>query len=209
MGLKPRVCSDCTLSGTVGDQAPRWGMGAGGHPYMSPWGQSLKACQYHAKNFRRLSFFKKIYLFIVYFWLRWVFVAARGLSLVAASRGYSSWWCVGFSLRWLLLLWSTGSRRTGFSSCGTRAQQLWLMGSRAQAQQLWHTGLVAPQHVGSSRTRAQTCVHCIGRRILNLCDTREVPGHLSQCQWFAHFSQITNTFGEKNVAKPEFLWKKE
>ena len=27
-----------------------------------------------------------IYLFI---WLRWVFVAARGLSLVAASRGYS------------------------------------------------------------------------------------------------------------------------
>ena len=27
-----------------------------------------------------------IYLFI-YFWLRWVFVAARGLSLVAASGG--------------------------------------------------------------------------------------------------------------------------
>ena len=30
---------------------------------------------------------KKIYLFI---WLCWVFVAARGLSLVAASGGYSS-----------------------------------------------------------------------------------------------------------------------
>ena len=29
---------------------------------------------------------------------------------------------VGFSLRWLLLLWSTGSRCTGFSSCSTRAQ---------------------------------------------------------------------------------------
>ena len=36
--------------------------------------------------------------------------------------GYSSLWCAGFSLRWLLLLQSTGSRRAGFSSCGTRAQ---------------------------------------------------------------------------------------
>ena len=34
----------------------------------------------------------------------------------------SSLCCAGFSLRWLLLLWSTGSRRAGFSSCGTRAQ---------------------------------------------------------------------------------------
>ena len=29
--------------------------------------------------------------------------------------------CTGFSLSWLLLLQSTGSRRTGFSSCGSRA----------------------------------------------------------------------------------------
>ena len=62
-----------------------------------------------------------IYLFI-YFWLCWVFVAVRGLSLVAASGGYSSLRCTGFSLRWLLLLWSTGCRRGGFSSCGTWAQ---------------------------------------------------------------------------------------
>ena len=55
------------------------------------------------------------------FRLRWVFVAARGLSLVAVSGGYSSLRCGGFSLRWLLLLRSTGSRCTGFSSCGTRA----------------------------------------------------------------------------------------
>ena len=58
-----------------------------------------------------LSFFK-INLFI-YFWLRWVFVAAHGLSLVAASGGYSSLWYAGFSLRWLLLLRSTGSRHVG------------------------------------------------------------------------------------------------
>ena len=65
-------------------------------------------------------FFKKINVFI-YFWLCWVSVAARGLSLVAASGGYSSLWCVDSSLRWLLLLWSTGSRHAGFRSCGTRA----------------------------------------------------------------------------------------
>ena len=35
--------------------------------------------------------------------------------------------CTGFSLRWLLLLWSTGSRRAGFSSCGMWAQSLWLV----------------------------------------------------------------------------------
>ena len=43
------------------------------------------------------------------------------LSLVAASGGYSSLHCVGFSLRWLLLLQSTGSRSVGFSSCGSQA----------------------------------------------------------------------------------------
>ena len=46
----------------------------------------------------------------MYVWLCWVFIAAHGLSLVAASRGYSSLQCVGFSLRWLLLWRSTGSR---------------------------------------------------------------------------------------------------
>ena len=113
------------------------------------------------------------YFIIIYFWLCWVFVAARGLSLVAASGGYSSLRCAGFSLRWLLLLRSTGSRRPGFSSCGTRTQPLWLAGSRAQAQQLWCMGPVTPRLVGSSRTRARTCVPCVGRRILNHCATRE------------------------------------
>ena len=61
-----------------------------------------------------------IYLFI-YFWQCWVFIAAHGLSLVAASGAYSSLGCAGFSLRWILLLGSTGSRRVGFSSCGSRA----------------------------------------------------------------------------------------
>ena len=45
----------------------------------------------------------------------------RGFSLVVVSGGYSSLWCAGFSLSWLLLLQSTGSRHEGFSSCGSRA----------------------------------------------------------------------------------------
>ena len=43
-----------------------------------------------------------------------------------------------------------------------------------QAQQLWPKGLVALRHVGSSQTRDQTCVPCIGRWILNHWMTREV-----------------------------------
>ena len=43
-----------------------------------------------------------------------------GFALVGASRDYSQ--CVGFSLRWLLLLRSKGSRHSGFGSCGSRAQ---------------------------------------------------------------------------------------
>ena len=53
-----------------------------------------------------------IYLFLcIYFWLCWVFVSVRGLSLVAASGGHSSSRCVGLSLSRPLLLRSTGSRR--------------------------------------------------------------------------------------------------
>ena len=64
----------------------------------------------------------------------YLFLTALGLcccvgsSLVAVSGGYSLV-AVQFSLQWLLLLQSKGSRHTGFSSCSTWVQQLWLMGS--------------------------------------------------------------------------------
>ena len=67
----------------------------------------------------RVHFFFLMNLFI-YFWLRWVFVAARGLSLVVASGGYSLLRCAGFSLRWLLLLQRTGSRAHGLSCSAAR-----------------------------------------------------------------------------------------
>ena len=80
-----------------------------------------------AKDFGQgsFSFLKKINLFIlfIYFWLHWVFVAAHRLSLVAASGGYSLLPVRDFSLQWLLLLRSTGSRHGSFSSsCGMQAQ---------------------------------------------------------------------------------------
>ena len=78
---------------------------------------SISSCMWFVSH----SLFIYIYKFI-YLRLCWVFVAVHGLSLVVASRGYSSLRCGGFSLWWLLLLWSTGSRHVGFSCCGTWAQ---------------------------------------------------------------------------------------
>ena len=69
------------------------------------------------------------------------------------SRGYSN--CSAWR----------ASHCSGFSRC--RAQPL---GSRLSS-----TGLVAPQHVGSSQTGNETHVPYIGRRILNHWTTREVP----------------------------------
>ena len=44
------------------------------------------------------------------------------LSLVVVSRGYSWLWSMGLSLRWPLLLLSSGSRCMGFSGCSMQAQ---------------------------------------------------------------------------------------
>ena len=62
------------------------------------------------KHISSIAFFIYFSFLFIYFWLHWVFIAACRLSLVAASGVSSSLLCEGFSLRWLLLLWSTGSR---------------------------------------------------------------------------------------------------
>ena len=51
------------------------------------------------------EFFFLVKILLIYFWLHWVCV-------------------VGFSLQWLLLVQSMGSRCVGFSSCSTGAQLL-------------------------------------------------------------------------------------
>ena len=72
------------------------------------------------------SFFKNLFIYLfIYFWL----------CLDLRCHAWASH-CGGLSLQ------STGSRCMGFTSCSTRAQYL------------WHTGLVALRHVGSSQTRA-------------------------------------------------------
>ena len=102
-----------------------------------------------------LLFFFFFFLNLFYLWLCWVFVSVRGLSPVAASGGHSSSQCADLSLSWPLLLRSTGSRRAGSVVVAT--------------------GPAALRHVGSSQTRAQTRVPCVGRQILNHCATREAP----------------------------------
>ena len=86
------------------------------------------------------------------------------VSLVAVSGGYSLEQCTGFSLRWLLLWWSTGSRAHGFST-GAPEHGLTRCGPWTQLPLL---------HVGSSQTRDQTSVSCMARQILNYWTTQEV-----------------------------------
>ena len=72
-------------------------------------------------SFFYFLFFINLFILFIYFWLRSVFVAAHGLSVVAASGatlhcGVQVSHCSGFSC---------GARAlglSGFSSCGTRAQ---------------------------------------------------------------------------------------
>ena len=59
--------------------------------------------------------------------------------------------CGGFLLRWLLLSRSTGSR-----TC--MVHQLWLPGSRAQAQQQQHRGLAALQMWDLPRPGVESCL---------------------------------------------------
>ena len=54
-----------------------------------------------------------LYILFIYFWLCWIFVAAQGLSLVAASGGYSPVSVHGLLIEVASLLQGTGSRHTG------------------------------------------------------------------------------------------------
>ena len=82
-----------------------------------------------------------------------------GLSLVAVSGAIlsscSAWasHCGGFFV-------------AEHGALGHGLQELWHVGSRAQAQELWPTDLVATWHVGSSWTRDRTWGSYIGRWIL-------------------------------------------
>ena len=111
-----------------------------------------------------------IYFLLIYlkkfFWLCWVCVVC-GLSLVVVSVHYSSLWCGGFSLWWLILLWSMGSKCAGFISCGSRALECRLSSCGTPVSCSVACGIFPYQ--GSNP------VPCTGRWILNHCTTREAP----------------------------------
>ena len=74
------------------------------------------------------SFFLSKFILFIYFWLCQVFIAVHGLSLVVASRGYSSLWCKashcgGFSCCRARALGARASVvvACGLSSCGSQA----------------------------------------------------------------------------------------
>ena len=97
-----------------------------------------------------------MYLFI-YFWLCWVFVSVRGLSLLVASGGHSLSRCTGLSLSRPLLLRDTGSRCGGSvivahgpscsAACGILPDQgsnPCLLHWQADSQPLRHQGSPSP-----------------------------------------------------------------
>ena len=69
---------------------------------------------------------------------------------------------------------------------------------------LWLMGLVAPRHVGSSQTRAQTHVSCIGRQILNRCATREALNIILYVHDFSYLIAVLSN-SLSNDLKMEWL----
>ena len=92
---------------------------------------------------RNIAFLKKINIFLAVLGLHCCVSAFSGFG----SRGYALVAACRLLIAGLLLLQSTGYRQG--------------------LQRLWHTGLVAPQHVGCSRTRPGTCVCCLRNWIPN------------------------------------------
>ena len=96
-----------------------------------------------------------------------------GFSLVVMSRGYSWLQCAGFSWQWFLLLWSTGPKLVGFSSCSSRALEYRLncCGTRAYPCSL-------PRGIFPDQGSNLCLLH--QRQILYHCATREPCGLSNQ-----------------------------
>ena len=107
-----------------------------------------------------LKLFLCIYLFKIYLFIYLFIYGCVGSSLLC--EGFLQLWQVEATLH-------RGARASHYHGLSFRGAQA----PDTQAQQLWLTGPAAPQHVGSSQTRARTRVPCIGRRTLNHCATRE------------------------------------
>ena len=85
------------------------------------WGETVSLGSVHF-IYLFIYFLKMFFFFFIKFIYLFIFGCVGSSLLCTASGGYSLLQCVVFSLRWLLLLRSTGSRRAGFRRCGTQAQ---------------------------------------------------------------------------------------
>ena len=132
----------------------------GGLSYMSGFLRSANLSTYPIWD----SFF---FFNIYFFW-----VGSSLLSGAFSSCVQASYWSGSCCESW-------APGHAGFSSCYMWAQQLWLTGSRVQAQQLWCLGLVGPWHAGSSWARSRVCVPWTAWQILNHCTTRKAPKTIS------------------------------
>ena len=103
-------------------------------------------------HWSNVSAFTSLYFLMYLFIFGWAMSSLLCRLFSSCVEWGDSWLqCWGFSLWWPLRSWSTGSRVCGL-------QQLWHMSSV-----LWCMGLVALRHFGSSRTRDQTHISCIGQ----------------------------------------------
>ena len=97
------------------------------------------------------------------FVLVFIYLFFAALSLHCCVQALCFQW-VGATLRY-------GAQASLVAEYGLQAlrlQGLCFVGSRAQAQKLWHRGFIALKRVESSQTRSRTCiVPCISRQILN------------------------------------------
>ena len=103
-----------------------------------------RKCQTYIRLLKYILF---SFLLFICSWLCWIFIAVWAFLQL---------WVTGISLQWLLSLQSKDSRAHGL-------QQLWPPSSRGQAQQLWHMGLVALEHVGSSQILIEPCIGLLQR----------------------------------------------
>ena len=116
-----------------------------------------------------LTFYSTVILFVKILRFIYLFIFGYAGSVLLSMQAFSS--C---SERGLLLV---GVCRLFIAVTFLVAGRQWLQlpGSGVWLMCLWHMGLVAPRHVGSSWIRDRTCVSYIGRQILIHCTTKEVP----------------------------------
>ena len=155
------------------------------------------------------SFFILFFLInlFIYFWLCWVFVSVRGVSLVMVSGGHSSSLCAGLSPSRPLLLRSTGSRRAGSvavahgPSCSVACGIFPDQGSNPCPQH-WQADSQPLRHQGSPQSNLQ--IQC------NPCQTSTGIFHRTRTKNFTICMETQKTLkSQTNLEKEKRSWRNQ